>query len=279
MNKLIRFIRIYQVYYIYILLFIYLLDLREAVPASLLGTIIIENKSGEKKTLVPLIKQENKGTLDDAIKQLDSFDSSPVKPSNTTSQQQQQQQHTKTIIKSDVDVEIDTNKQNITELFSKLTDLRTTEEVDKWAIQFCYINSKTTRARLIEELLNCPVNQFSLLVPLYCRLAASLKIVVKDIGLLLSNPITKKLAGLFLNTLDQNRYDIKSYYITYLAELTKFELSPPGNALYIAKILLKKPTIIRLEYLTSLMENCGLFLMFIAEIESETNKYLNVYLS
>lgn len=59
----------------------------------------------------------------------------------------------------------------------------------QWAIQFCNINNTSNRHRFVEEILKCPLRQSTLLIPLYCRLAAILKILIKDIGSVLSDVV------------------------------------------------------------------------------------------
>jgi regulator of nonsense transcripts 2 len=145
-------------------------------------------------------------------------------------------------------------------LLGTMEDLVNRDRVDKFAVDFCSFNSKSSRRRLVKALFSVPRQSLEL-IPNYARLAAtlSLKGAMKDIG----DPLVQMLLEEFnwlLRKKNQYRLETKLRNVRFIAELTKFNVAPPQITFQCLKRTLDDFTGHNIEMCTTLLENCGRYL-------------------
>ncbi|CAO3671679.1 unnamed protein product [Umbelopsis ramanniana] len=144
-------------------------------------------------------------------------------------------------------------------LLARLPTLNNRDMIDSVAVEYCYLNSKSARKRLIKTLLSVPRTRVDLL-PYYARLIATLNPYYPDIGEAILATLEHEFKGLFRKKsadLLENR--VKN--IRYLAELTKFRITPAHTIFHIFKVALDDFTNQNIDIVCNLLETCGRFLL------------------
>ena len=139
-------------------------------------------------------------------------------------------------------------------LLSRLPDCTNRQRIDDWAVEFCYMNSKRNRSRLLNALYRCNRNQvrpppewdvplsFSAArlrwgrlyvwhraqlecVPYYARLTATLTVCMPEFGPRLVDLLLDEFR--YLNK-KKNQINIegKVKNVRFISELTKFKICP-----------------------------------------------------
>lgn len=145
-------------------------------------------------------------------------------------------------------------------LLARLPELQNKEMVDQIAIDFCFLNSKASRNRLIRALQDTPKGRSDLL-PLYSRLVATLGKYMPDISSSLVNYLDVEFRSLQRRKQKDFLGQVRMGNIRYLAELTKFGVVPEHVIFHCLKVSLDDFTKMNIEIICSLLENCGRYLL------------------
>lgn len=210
-----------------------LIDLKDRVPGILL------EDAKKKKTN----EDEPVGKRNDTVPE-----SEPQSPVNTNLEDQS------TII---------TNKTigaQVDALLARLPELQTKEAVDQAAIDFCFLNSKASRNRLIRVVQEVPKGRSDLL-PLYSRLVATLGKYLPDISTSLVSYLDDEFRSLQRRKQKDFLGQVRTGNIRYLAELTKFGVVPEHVIFHCLKVSMDDFSRMNIEIIGNLLENCGRFLL------------------
>ncbi|KAL6247761.1 mRNA decay protein [Rhinocladiella similis] len=142
----------------------------------------------------------------------------------------------------------------------RLPDLQTKEMVDQVALDFCFLNSKASRNRLIKALQDVPKGRTDLL-PLYARLAATLGQYMTDIVQGLVTHLDDEFRSLQRRKTKDFLGQVRLLNIRYLAELTKFGIVPEHVIFHCFKVSLDDFSRMNIEIIAHLLENCGRYLL------------------
>ncbi|EXJ83252.1 hypothetical protein A1O1_06871 [Capronia coronata CBS 617.96] len=145
-------------------------------------------------------------------------------------------------------------------LLLRLPDLQTKDMVDQIALDFCFVNSKASRNRLIKALQEVPKGRSDLL-PLYGRLAATLGQYMPDIAQGLVGHLDDEFRSLQRRKSKDFLGQVRMVNIRYLAELTKFGIVPEHVIFHCLKVSLDDFSRMNIEIIAHLLENCGRYLL------------------
>ncbi|KAI9894051.1 MAG: hypothetical protein M1814_004821 [Vezdaea aestivalis] len=158
-------------------------------------------------------------------------------------------------------------------LLARLPDLATKEMIDEFAIDFCFVNSKASRNRLLKAISEIPKGRSDLL-PRYARLIATLGRHLLDIPQGLVAHLDTEFRSL------QRRKDkdflgqVRLSNIRYLAELTKFGVVAEHVIFHCFKVSLDDFSRMNIEILCNLLENCGRYLLRNPETSPRMTSFL-----
>ncbi|KAI1266069.1 armadillo-type protein [Xylariaceae sp. FL1019] len=145
-------------------------------------------------------------------------------------------------------------------LLTRLPELTNKDAVDQTAIDFCFLNSKASRNRLIKGLTEVPKGRTDLL-PFWSRLVATLGRYMPDI----SKGVVEYLDAEFRSLQRRKEKDflgqVRLSNIRYLAELTKFGIVPEHVVFHCLKVSLDDFSRMNIEIICNLLENCGRYLL------------------
>ncbi|KAL4916539.1 armadillo-type protein [Aspergillus aurantiobrunneus] len=144
-------------------------------------------------------------------------------------------------------------------LLAKLPDLQTKDQVDQMALDFCFLNSKASRNRLIKAVSDIPKGRLDLL-PLYSRLVATLGQYMQDIPQGLTTHLDEEFRSLQRRKSKEFLGQVRMSNIRYLAELTKFGVVPEHIIFHCFKVSLDDFSRMNIEIIGHLLENCGRYL-------------------
>ncbi|KAG2176033.1 hypothetical protein INT44_000512 [Umbelopsis vinacea] len=144
-------------------------------------------------------------------------------------------------------------------LLARLPTLNNRDMIDSVAVEFCYLNSKSARKRLIKTLLSVPRSRVDLL-PYYARLVATLNPYYPDVGDAILVTLEHEFKGLFRKK-SADLLETRVKNIRYLAELTKFRITPAHTIFHIFKVALDDFTNQNIDIVCNLLETCGRFLL------------------
>ncbi|OJJ47026.1 hypothetical protein ASPZODRAFT_131950 [Penicilliopsis zonata CBS 506.65] len=145
-------------------------------------------------------------------------------------------------------------------LLSKLTELQTKDQVDQLALDFCFLNSKASRNRLVKAVSDVPKGRSDLL-PLYSRLVATLGQYLPDIPQGLTTYLDDEFRSLQRRKSKDFLGQVRMSNIRYLAELTKFGVVPEHIIFHCFKVSLDEFSRMNIEIIGHLLENCGRYLL------------------
>ena len=158
-------------------------------------------------------------------------------------------------------------------LLSRLPDFQTKDMVDQAAVDFCFLNSKASRNRLIKAVQEIPKSR-SDLMPLYSRLVATLGKYLPDV----SSGLVAYLDDEFRSLQRRKQKDflgqIRTGNIRYLAELTKFGVVPEHVVFHCLKVSLDDFSRMNIEIICNLLENCGRYLLRNPDTAPRTSSFL-----
>lgn len=145
-------------------------------------------------------------------------------------------------------------------LLTRLPELTNKDSVDDTAIDFCFLNSKASRNRLVKALTEVPKGRTDLL-PYWSRLIATLGQYMPDIP----KGVVEYLDAEFRSLQRRKEKDflgqVRLSNIRYLAELTKFGIVPEHVVFHCLKVSLDDFSRMNIEIICNLLENCGRYLL------------------
>ena len=210
-----------------------LVDLKGKVPGMLL-------EDGKKK----------KGDMDDQVgKKVDST-TEPPEPSTIATKEEDQSM---AIANKTVGAQVDA-------LLARLPDLTSKDLIDQAAIDFCFLNSKASRNRLIKMVQEIPKGRSDLL-PSYSRLVATLGRYMPDVIKGLVDYLDQEFRSLQRRKEKEFLGQARLGNIRYLAELTKFGVVPEHVIFHCLKVSLDDFSRMNIEIICNLLENCGRYLL------------------
>lgn len=145
-------------------------------------------------------------------------------------------------------------------LLARLPELTNKDIVDQTAIDFCFLNSKASRNRLVKALTEVPKGRSDLL-PSWARLAATLGRYMPDVPRGLVEYLDAEFRSLQRRKEKDFLGQVRLSNIRYLAELTKFGIVPEHVVFHCLKVSLDDFSRMNIEILCNLIENCGRYLL------------------
>ncbi|CAI6011271.1 unnamed protein product [Closterium sp. NIES-65] len=144
------------------------------------------------------------------------------------------------------------------DLLQRLPSCVSRDLIDQLAVDFCYVNSKASRRRLVRALF--AVHRTALqLLPYHARLAATLGQYMRDVGPALVHLLEEEFAAL-KSKKDQINIESKMRNIRFLGELAKFKVAPPSLIFSCLKSCLEDFSHHSIDVACALLETCGAFL-------------------
>ncbi|KAK2806639.1 hypothetical protein FQN51_006605 [Onygenales sp. PD_10] len=213
-----------------------LVDLKGKVPAVLL-------EDGKKK----------KTDGDDQGKKVDGETTNGVTNEKPEPANQEADAQTTAMVNKTVGAQVDA-------LLAKLPELQTKDSVDQLALEFCFLNSKASRNRLVKAVQETPKGRSDLL-PLYARLVATLGQYLPDITQGLITYLDEEFRSLQRRKQKEFLGPVRTSNIRYLAELTKFGVVPEHVIFHCFKVSLDEFSRMNIEIIGNLLENCGRYLL------------------
>ena len=145
-------------------------------------------------------------------------------------------------------------------ILARLPELTNKDAIDEIAIDFCFLNSKASRNRLIKALTEVPKGRTDLL-PFWSRLVATLGRYMPDVP----KGVVEYLDAEFRSLQRRKEKDflgqVRLSNIRYLAELTKFGVVPEHVVFHCLKVGLDDFSRMNIEIICNLLENCGRYLL------------------
>lgn len=145
-------------------------------------------------------------------------------------------------------------------LLARLPELQNKEQIDQAAMDFCFLNSKASRNRLIKAVQEVPKGRSDLL-PSYSRLVATLGKYMPDISHGLVAHLDEEFRSLQRRKQKDFLGQVRTGNIRYLAELTKFGVVPEHVIFHCLKVSLDDFSRMNIEIIGNLLENCGRYLL------------------
>ena len=158
-------------------------------------------------------------------------------------------------------------------LLIKLPELQTKEMVDQIALDFCFLNSKASRNRLVKAVQEVPKGRTDLL-PLYSRLVATLGQYMPDIPQGLISYLDEEFRSLQRRKSKDFLGQVRMLNMRYLAELTKFAVVPEHVIFHCFKVSIDDLSRMNIEIIANLLENCGRYLFRNPETSSRMMSFL-----
>ncbi|GAA5985262.1 hypothetical protein JCM10908_002591 [Rhodotorula pacifica] len=163
----------------------------------------------------------------------------------------------------------------LTAIFARLPDASSKKAIDDIALEFALLNSKAARKRLVKTLGSVSRNRQDIL-PYYARLVGTLNPYMPDVG--------KELVALLE---DEFRYlqrkrnadlaESRSKNLRFLAELTKFRVTPVHVAFFVFKVLLDDFSGPNIDNFCTFIEGCGRFLLRSESTADRMRQVVDVY--
>lgn len=144
-------------------------------------------------------------------------------------------------------------------LLGRLPDLTSKDLVDQSAIDFCFLNSKASRNRLVKALTEVPKGRNDLLA-CWSRLIATLGQYMPDIPKGVVDYLDAEFRSLQRRKEKDFLGQVRLNNIRYLAELTKFGIVPEHVIFHCLKVSLDDFSRMNIEIMCNLLEHCGRYL-------------------
>jgi regulator of nonsense transcripts 2 len=215
-----------------------LIDLKDRVPGILLEDVKKKKPDGDEQVGK---KIEAKAETADAAEV-----STEVKASEADDQ-------STAIANKSVGTQVDA-------VLARLPELNTKDAVDQTAMDFCFLNSKASRNRLIKAVQDIPKGRSDLL-PIYSRLIATLGKYMPDISQGLVSYLDDEFRSLQRRKSKDFLGQVRTQNVRYLAELTKFGVVPEHVIFHCLKVSLDDFSRMNIEIICNLLENCGRYLL------------------
>ncbi|KAI3721333.1 hypothetical protein L2E82_32342 [Cichorium intybus] len=237
-------------------------DLRAFVPAVLLGET--EQKGNDQSS-----KAQDQAS--DSAPESDQGQTSAHDTAETSSSEKKKDDDEKVITKEsdkekgkEKDSEIEKEKlrgpegTNLDGLIQRLPGCVSRDLIDQLTVEFCYLNSKASRKKLVRALFNVPRTSLELL-PYYSRMVATLSTCMKDVPSTLLQYLEEEFNSL-INKKDQMNIETKIRNIRFIGELCKFKIAPAGLIFSCLKACLDDFTHHNIDVACNLLETCGRYL-------------------
>ncbi|KAG8626359.1 hypothetical protein KVT40_005304 [Elsinoe batatas] len=212
-----------------------MIDLRERVPG-----ILLEDPKKKKADGVEEVKKDEK-TAEEAT------------PAETEKKADAADDQSTAIANKTVGAQVDS-------LLARLPELVTRDQVDQFAIDFCFVNSKASRNRLVRAVEEIPKGRVDLL-PLYSRLVATLSKCLPDVPQGIVSHLDDEFRSLQRRKSKEFLGQVRMTNIRYIAELTKFGVVPEHVVFHCLKVCLDDFSRMNIEIIANLLENCGRYLL------------------
>ncbi|KAL1191567.1 Regulator of nonsense transcripts UPF2 [Cardamine amara subsp. amara] len=147
---------------------------------------------------------------------------------------------------------------NFERLLQRLPGCVSRDLIDQLTVEYCYLNSKTNRKKLVKALFNVPRTSLELLA-YYSRMVATLATCMKDIPSMLVQMLEDEFNSL-VHKKDQMNIETKIRNIRFIGELCKFKIVPAGLVFSCLKACLDEFTHHNIDVACNLLETCGRFL-------------------
>ncbi|XP_052203853.1 regulator of nonsense transcripts UPF2 isoform X2 [Diospyros lotus] len=147
---------------------------------------------------------------------------------------------------------------NLDGLLQRLPGCVSRDLIDQLSVEFCYLNSKSHRKKLVRALFNVPRTSLELL-PYYSRMVATLSTCMKDVSSMLLQLLEEEF-NFLINKKDQMNIETKIRNIRFIGELCKFRIAPAGLLFSCLKACLDDFTHHNIDVACNLLETCGRFL-------------------
>ena len=171
-----------------------------------------------------------------------------------------------TIVNKSVGAQVDA-------LLARLPDLTNKDLVDQSAIDFCFLNSKASRNRLIKSLTDVPKGRNDLLA-CWARLIATLGQYMPDIPKGVVDYLDTEFRSLQRRKEKDFLGQVRLNNIRYLAELTKFGIVPEHVVFHCLKVSLDDFSRMNIEIMCNLLEYCGRYLYLNPETSPRMASFL-----
>ncbi|KAK0832415.1 mRNA decay protein [Friedmanniomyces endolithicus] len=145
-------------------------------------------------------------------------------------------------------------------LLARLHELTGRDQVDQLAIDFCFLNSKASRNRLLKAMEEIPRGRTDLL-PLYARLIATLGRYLTDVPQSIITYLNDEFRSLQRRKSKEFLGQVRMVNVRYIAELTKFGVVPEHVIFHCLKVSLDDFSRMNIEIIATLLENCGRYLL------------------
>lgn len=156
--------------------------------------------------------------------------------------------------------------------FARLPNCGNRDLIDAAAVDFCYMNNKNARNKLVKVLLKVQRQRLDLL-PYYARLIATLNTYFPDIGETVIAALTYEFKGLQRRK-SQDLLESRMKNIRFLSELAKFQVTPAHTIFYAFKVALDDFSSHNIDIVCNLLECCGRFFLKSAETSARMNGML-----
>ena len=158
-------------------------------------------------------------------------------------------------------------------LLARLPELNSKDTADQAAIDFCFLNSKASRNRLIKAVEEIPKGRSDLL-PLYSRLVATLSRYMPDVAQSVVSYLDDEFRSLQRRKTKEFLGQVRTQNVRYLAELTKFGVVPEHVIFHCLKVALDDFSRMNIEIISNLLENGGRYLLRNPETSPRMNSFL-----
>lgn len=158
-------------------------------------------------------------------------------------------------------------------VLARLPELNTKDAVDQTAMDFCFLNSKASRNRLIKAVQEIPKGRSDLL-PIYSRLVATLGKHMPDVSQGLVSYLDDEFRSLQRRKSKDFLGAIRTQNVRYLAELTKFGVVPEHVIFHCLRVSLDDFSRMNIEIICNLLENCGRYLLRNPETSPRMTSFL-----
>ncbi|RCV34594.1 hypothetical protein SETIT_7G171600v2 [Setaria italica] len=159
-------------------------------------------------------------------------------------------------------------------LLQKLPRCGSRDLVDQLAVEFCYLNSKANRKKLVRALFSVPRTSLELL-PYYSRLVATLSPFMKNLPSMLLSMLEEEF-NFLINKKDQIKIETKIRNIRFIGELCKFKIAPSCLVFGCLKACLDDFTHHNIDVACNLLETCGRFLYRLPETTIRMSNMLEI---
>ncbi|RIA79977.1 armadillo-type protein [Glomus cerebriforme] len=159
-------------------------------------------------------------------------------------------------------------------LLSRLPNMINRDLIDQAAVDFCYLNSKASRKKLIKTLFGVPRTRLDLL-PYYSRLIATLNPHYPDITEEVMHHLEVEFKSIQRKKTNDS-LEIKIKNIRFISELTKFRITPQHIIFHCLKVLLDDFSNQNIDVACNLLETCGRFLFKSPETSVRMGNMLDI---